>query len=96
MILGSSAYNGGVFTPMRDLIRELEHIMPKNHYLGIFGSMSWGGGGVRTLEKFAETIKWELVSEPVEARHAAREQDIHRLITMGKAMAHKLISDRSL
>ncbi len=94
VILGSSAYNGGVFTPMRDLIRELEHILPKNHLLGIFGSMSWGGGGVRTLEKFAETIKWELVYEPVEARHSAREADIERLIELGKAMAAKLKQDR--
>jgi flavorubredoxin len=94
VILGSSAYNGGVFTPMRDLIRELEHILPKNHLLGIFGSMSWGGGGVRTLEKFAETIKWDLVYEPVEARHSAREADIARLNELGKAMAARLKEDR--
>lgn len=94
VILGSSAYNGGIFTPMRDLIRELEHIMPKNHYLGIFGSMSWGGGGVRTLEKFAETIKWELVAPPVEAKHAAQEKDTEHLITIGKEMAKLLKQDR--
>ncbi len=90
VILGSSAYNGGIFTPMRALIRELEHIMPKNHLLATFGSMSWGGGGVRTLEKFAETIKWDVVSESVEARHAADGNDIERLIALGKAMAQRL------
>lgn len=90
VILGSSAYNGGIFTPMRDLIRELEHIMPKNHLLGIFGSMSWGGGGVRTLEKFAETIKWEIVAPAVEAKHSAREAEISRLITIGQEMARRL------
>lgn len=90
VILGSSAYNGGIFTPMRDLIRELEHIMPKNHLLGIFGSMSWGGGGVRTLEKFAETIKWEVVAPPVEAKHSARENEIEKLVAIGREMARKL------
>ena len=90
VVLGSSAYNGGIFTPMRALIRELEHIMPKNHLLATFGSMSWGGGGVRTLEKFAETIKWDVVSESVEARHAADGNDIERLIALGKAMAQRL------
>ncbi len=93
VILGSSAYNGGIFTPMRALIRELEHIMPKNHLLATFGSMSWGGGGVRTLEKFAETIKWDVVSESVEARHAADGTDIERLIALGKAMAQRLKAD---
>lgn len=90
VILGSSAYNGGIFTPMRDLIRELEHIMPKNHLLGVFGSMSWGGGGVRTLEKFAETIKWEVVAPPVEAKHAARENEIEKLVAIGREMARRL------
>ncbi len=93
VVLGSSAYNGGIFTPMRALIRELEHIMPKNHLLATFGSMSWGGGGVRTLEKFAETIKWDVVSESVEARHAADGNDIERLIALGKAMAQRLKAD---
>jgi len=90
VILGSSAYNGGIFTPMRALIRELEHIMPKNHLLAIFGSMSWGGGGVRTLEKFAETIKWDLVADSVEARHSAQHKDIEKLVELAKAMAAKL------
>jgi len=90
VILGSSAYNGGIFTPMRALIRELEHIMPKNHLLAIFGSMSWGGGGARTLEKFAETIKWDLVADSVEARHSAQHKDIEKLVELAKAMAAKL------
>jgi flavorubredoxin len=94
VILGSSAYNGGIFTPMRALIRELEHILPKNHYLGIFGSMSWGGGGVRSLEQFAEIIKWEVVAPPVEAKHSAHHADINGLIAIGKAMADRLKADR--
>lgn len=88
VVFGSSAYNGGIFTPMRALIRELEHIMPKNHLLGIFGSMSWSGGGVRTLEDFSNTIKWDLVAPSVEVKHAVNEEDIVRLRALGKAMAN--------
>lgn len=95
VILGSSAYNGGIFTPMRDLILELEHIMPKNHYLAIFGSMSWGGGGVRTLQKFAENIKWELVGDPIEVKHGPRPADIEKLMELGRAMARRLKADRT-
>lgn len=94
VILGSSAYNGGIFTPMRALIRELEHILPKNHYLGIFGSMSWGGGGVRSLEQFAEIVKWELIAPSVEAKHAAHNADVNELINIGKGMAQRLKADR--
>lgn len=54
-MLGSAAYNGSIFTS-GDLIRELEHIMPKNHLLDCYGSMSWEVGAVRALDKFAEAI----------------------------------------
>ncbi|HML85818.1 MAG TPA: FprA family A-type flavoprotein, partial [Bacteroidales bacterium] len=77
-------------TPMSDLIRELEHIMPKNHLLGYFGSMSWGGGAVRALDKFAEAIKWEVVAPSVEVKHSANNDDSARLVAMAKAMANRL------
>lgn len=90
VMLGSAAYNGSIFTPMSDLIRELEHIMPKNHLLGYFGSMSWGGGAVRALDKFAEAIKWEVVAPAVEVKHSANNDDSARLVAMAKAMANRL------
>ncbi|HAL64753.1 MAG TPA: FprA family A-type flavoprotein [Bacteroidales bacterium] len=90
VMLGSSAYNGGIFTPMRDLLMELEHIMPKNHYLSIFGSMSWGGGGVSTLKKFAENIKWEMIGEPLEVKHGPNDKDIIALMELGRMMARRL------
>ncbi|HNQ60705.1 MAG TPA: FprA family A-type flavoprotein [Bacteroidales bacterium] len=90
VILGSCAYNGGIFTPMRDLLMQLEHIMPRNHFLSIFGSMSWGGGGVSTLKKFAENIKWELIGEAIEVKHSPSDKDIVSLIELGKQMARRL------
>lgn len=90
VIFGSSAYNGGIFTPMRGLIKELEHIMPKNHLFGIFGCMSWSGGGVKTLEEFSTNIKWDVVAPSVEVKHAANEEDVERLRAIGKAMAKAL------
>ncbi len=92
VILGSCAYNGGIFPPMAHLISDLEHYGLKDRYLGIFGSASWGGGGVRALNKFAENIKWEIIGEQVEARCSPKETDIDRCKSIAVEMAKKLDS----
>ncbi|MEG1664035.1 MAG: FprA family A-type flavoprotein, partial [Mucinivorans sp.] len=58
VILGSCAYNTNMFPMMDSLTRELEHMTVKNKVLGLFGSYSWNGGGVRNLQTFAQTIGW--------------------------------------
>lgn len=62
VILGSCAYNAEMFPAMESLTRELQHMGVKERYLGLFGSYSWNGGGVRNLQCFAETIGWEQVA----------------------------------
>jgi len=90
VILGSCSYNSGICTPMGSFLHELLHIMPKNRLLGIFGSMSWSGGGVRTLEEFAQNIKWQLVAPSVEVKHTADAGDEERLVEIGKEMGKNL------
>ncbi|MDY6801811.1 MAG: FprA family A-type flavoprotein, partial [Bacteroidota bacterium] len=68
VILGSCAYNSGMLPTMEQLTRTLEHMGVKNHLLGIFGTYSWNGGGVKSLHKFYEKIQWELVSDPVDTK----------------------------
>lgn len=66
VVLGSCAYNGEMFPLMEQLCRELAHSNVKNKSLGLFGSYSWNGGGVRNLKKFAEEINWVQMAEAVE------------------------------
>ncbi|MDR0419399.1 MAG: FprA family A-type flavoprotein, partial [Prevotellaceae bacterium] len=48
------------------LCHELSLIAPKNKILGLFGSFSWSGGGVKTLKLFADKIGWEQPAEAIE------------------------------
>lgn len=66
LILGSCAYNSQMFPLMEQLTRELTHMGLKNKYLGLFGSYSWNGGGVKNLMAFAQEIGLELVADPAE------------------------------
>ena len=92
-IVGSPAYNNELFPSVETLLSEIEHMAPKNHYLGIFGNYSWNGGGVKNLKTFAENIKWELVYNPVEEKGSLKPNNREELIKLADAMADKLLSE---
>jgi flavorubredoxin len=90
VILGSSAYNATLFPKMETLIKRIEHMDIKDHLLGIFGSSSWNGSGVKALNKFAESFSWEIVSESVETKGSPDQQAIEKCISLADNMAERL------
>lgn len=66
LILGSCAYNSQMFPLMEHLTTELLHMGLKNRYLGLFGSYSWNGGGVKNLMTWNDQLGLELVADPTE------------------------------
>jgi len=90
-IVGSCAYNNALFPNVETLLSTIEHMAPKNHYLGIFGNFLWNGGGVNNLGKFAEMIKWDLVYEPIEEKGSLKTDKYRMCIEMADAMADKLL-----
>lgn len=90
-IVGSAAYNNAMFPNVEILLSTIEHMAPKNHYLGIFGNFSWNGGGVKNLKTFAEKIKWEMVYNPIEEKGSIKPNSIEELHKMADSMADKLL-----
>ncbi len=90
-IVGSAAYNNAMFPNVETLLTTVEHMMPKNHLLGIFGNYSWNGGGVKNLKTFAEKIKWEMVYEPIEEKGNMKVATQEELIKLADAMADRLL-----
>jgi flavorubredoxin len=90
-IVGSCAYNNALFPNIEILLSTIEHMAPKEHYLGIFGNFLWNGGGVNNLRKFADSIKWEMVYDPVEEKGALKADKFRLCIELGNAMADKLL-----
>jgi len=90
-IVGSAAYNNAMFPNVETLLTTVEHMAPKNHYLGIFGNYSWNGGGVKNLKTFAEKIKWEQVYEPIEEKGSLKVSTQKELMKLADAMADKLL-----
>lgn len=91
VIMGSCAYNTQMFPLMENLTREIEHMGVKNKTLGLFGSYSWNGGGAKNLQKFAETIDWELVSEPVDIFGSPTPEKLKKCDTLAEIFAKKIL-----
>jgi flavorubredoxin len=90
VILGSAAYNSGMLPTMEHLTNALEHIGAKNHYLGLFGSHSWTGGGVKKLKQFAENVDWEMVADPVDIKGVPGNEAFEQCEQLARNMADKL------
>ncbi len=91
VILGSCAYNTGMFPLMRNLTEELIDLGVKNKYLGVFGTYSWNGGGVRNLDLFAQQCGWEVVAPSAEIHGRPSEGKYECCNVLSDAMAAKLL-----
>lgn len=94
IILGSCAYNTGMFPTMEALVSKIDNSQIKNRFLGIFGTASWSGGGVSNLNKFAEKTKWKQVGESVEALSSPKEADFDKCQVIADEMADLLLEER--
>ncbi len=91
VILGSCAYNTQMFPLMHQLTHELLCMGVKNKYLGIFGTYSWNGGGVRNLDLFAQEIGWERVAPSAEILGRPTAAKYEACDVLAEAMAAKLL-----
>ncbi|MCQ2264282.1 MAG: FprA family A-type flavoprotein [Bacteroidales bacterium] len=91
VVLGACAHYGDMFPNMSSLIHGLSSFKPQNKVFGLFGGMSWSGGGLSTLKKYAEELKWNVVAENVEVKGApARDEDIEQLYQLGLAIGREV------
>lgn len=94
VILGSCAYNGTMFPMMELLCNSMVHYGLKGRSLALFGSYSFNGGGVRSLAKFAEEIKWEQIAEPVDVLGRATAENLERFERFADQIADRIEADR--
>lgn len=90
VVLGSCTYNLGLFPPMDSLIRHLENKLLTNRVLGIFGSYSWSGGGVKALKAFGEQSNWKVVEPIIEAQYAPHAEEMRQCAVLARNMANAM------
>ncbi|MDR3268843.1 MAG: FprA family A-type flavoprotein [Tannerella sp.] len=96
LIAGSPTYSGQLFPEIESILKKIELREVKNRLYGCFGSFTWAGVAVKRLIAFGETMKWEMVGEPVEQKQAMRADTYEKCLSLGKAMAARLDADENL
>lgn len=94
VVLGSCAYNTGMFPLMELLCNTMLHYGLKNRRLALFGSCSFGGGGVRNLKRFAQESGWEMICDPVEVTGRATSENLEKFLPLAEAVASEMKGER--
>lgn len=85
-------YNNALFLPMRNLLDILSENKMQNKTMGIVGNYSWSGGAVKEMQAWLEKQPFEFVEPVVEAKSAAKEEELNQLRALAQAMADNLAS----
>lgn len=96
LIIGSPTYNARLYPMVQNLIDELSNKNLKNRYFGYFGGHSWAGTSLRLLGEFADSMKFEIVCNPVDIKQSMDEDAYAVAKKLGKTMAEKVLSDNEI
>jgi len=91
IVLGSCTYNAGLFPPIQQLVHFMEKAKMKNHVIGVFGSYSWSGEGIKELETFGRGTACKFVDPPVPALAGPKEKDLEALVDLGRKVAQEVL-----
>ncbi|MBQ7822848.1 MAG: FprA family A-type flavoprotein [Bacteroidaceae bacterium] len=90
LIIGSPTYTNDLFPEIESLVGKLESRDIKNRLFGYFGSYTWAGAAVRHLNAFAEKMRWDVVSDPVEMKQGISDDIMAQCRRLADDMAAKL------
>ena len=96
LIIGSPTYNARLYPAVQNLIDELSNKNLKNRYFGYFGGHTWAGTSIRLLSKFADTMQFEIVCNPVDMKQSIDEEVYEKAKILGSNMAHKILSNNEI
>lgn len=90
LILGTCAYNGEMHPMMHHLVHEISVANPQNKVVGVFGSSSWNGAGVRTLKKKLTEMKIDFIEKGVELSGVTTQEKLSGVNDFAKEFVSKL------
>ncbi len=90
IILGTCAYNADMHPMMAHICNEIAISAPKNRVLGIFGSSSWNGAGVKALKGFAEKHNYPITGDVVEVMGAPDEAKMVKFESFAKVFVEEV------
>ena len=90
LLVGSPTLNNNIFPSVADVLVYLKGLKFKDKAGATFGSYGWSGEAPKLVSEILETMKVELMSEPLRSRFAPAPDMLDSCRLLGKAAAAKL------
>ncbi len=87
IVIGSPTYSNELFPEIASLLAKLETRDIKNRKFAYFGSSTWSNASIKLLAAFAERVKWDVVSLPIEIKQSLKEDKYDDCIALGRLLA---------
>jgi flavorubredoxin len=87
LVIGSPTYSNELFPDIASLLAKLETRDIKHRKFAYFGSSTWSNASIKLLGAFAERVKWEVVSVPIEIKQSLKEDKYEECIALGRLLA---------
>ncbi|UCF17568.1 MAG: flavodoxin domain-containing protein [Phycisphaerales bacterium] len=91
LILGSPTYDAKLLPQAESLVSLLAEKMLRNRCVGVFGSFGWSGGAVKSLQEFVTRSGLQLVEPVIEARFAAKQEQLDKCVELGRNVASTVL-----
>lgn len=91
IVLASSTYNNGIFTPMENYLLELKYHNMQNRHIAMIENGSWAPqSGKLMCELLSQMKNMELLAEPVSFKSAAKQAQITELEKLADTIADSI------
>lgn len=92
LIIGSPTYSNELYPEISSLLSKIKTRDIKGRIFSCFGSFSWAGVAAKTLEHFAQDMKWDIVSCPVEQQYSLSEDKERSFFELGENVGKRTLN----
>ncbi|UCC43701.1 MAG: FprA family A-type flavoprotein [Candidatus Zixiibacteriota bacterium] len=86
---GSSTLNNGMMPMAAAVMTYLKGLRPQGKAGFSFGSFGWGRGGPEAVHDFMESMKWEMLREPLKSKYRPSSEILDECRNAGRMLAEK-------
>ena len=90
LIAGSPTINNTMFPSMADVLTYIKGLRPRNLIGAAFGSYGWGGEATKDVRAVLESMRVELVDEPLRLRYVPDSSGLRQCYDLGAKVARRL------
>ncbi len=90
ILVGSPTHNNGIMPNVAKMLTYMKGLKPQNKCGAAFGSFGWSGESVKVISEWLESMKVELVGEPVKVKHVPTHDDLGACHALGQQVGRAI------